>query len=418
MIATSPLRRALWFSVTAAACVFAIAIVVDTLRAVVPLWSPLPWFDEWATVSLIDDWQGGRMSAWEVLFAQHNEHRILVPRLVFFADDLFFRGGGYLVLAAIFVVQALHAGLFAAVLGRSHPVRAGRWAVAAVVLALMFSLRQAENFSSGFQLQFVAVFAGATLSFVLFGLAVRQDRRGRSVAPPLLASFGAVLLTTFTMANGLVAGYVLIALALAARMRMRVVLACAAWAVILTAVYLQGYESVEHHSKPSDSLRHPLDVATYVATYLGDLVATGPEGWAAALGLLGIAATGAAALRTLWRGARPGPLAMLGVMLFVGAAAAITASGRLAFGIEQRCRARSAKRWAGSRLRSSSFTAAGRSRWRIATPDPSSPSWALSCRPTSPRSVWAGSISIFRTASSAHGWSTIFSTSRCPTRTI
>ncbi len=332
-----PLRRAFWPLVTAAACVFAAAIAWDTLRAVVPLWSPLPWFDEWATVNLIDRWQGGDMTAAEVLFAQHNEHRILVPRLVFFADDLLFAGGGLLSLAAIFLVQLLHTGLFAAVLGRSRPARAGRWAVAAVVLALMFSLRQAENFSSGFQLQFVAVFAGATSSFVLFGLAAQRCRDGRRAWPPLAASLGAVLLTTFTMANGLVAGSVLVVLALAARLRSRVVLVCAAWAALLMLVYLQGYEGVAHHGRPSDSLRQPLALLAYTAAYLGNIVATGRVASAVGLGLLGIAATAGAALRIVrqGRGARPGALAMFGVMLFVGATAAITASGRLAFGVEQ-----------------------------------------------------------------------------------
>ena len=213
MNAPTALHRLFWGALTVAALAFAGSIVADTLRAIVPLWSPLPWFDEWATVELLRAWHEGEMSAAEVLFAQHNEHRILLPRLVFFADDLLFRGGGYLSLAAIFAVQLLHAGLFAAVLGRARrspatPMRAGRWAVAAAVLALMFSLRQAENFSSGFQLQFVAVFAGATLSFVLFAAAVRRERMRGAAGAALPASLAAVLATSFTMANGLLAGYV------------------------------------------------------------------------------------------------------------------------------------------------------------------------------------------------------------------
>ncbi len=225
MISTPTLRRVFWFSLTGLASVAAVFIVGDTLRAVVPLWSPLPWFDEWATVDLIAGWQDGTRTVGNVLFSQHNEHRILVPRLVFFADDLLFRGRGYLSLAAIFAVQLLHAGLFAAVLGRSRPARAGRWAIAAAVLAAMFSLRQDENFSSGFQLQFVAVFAGATLSFVLFGLAAKREVQRRPVRAALLASLGAALITTLTMANGLVVGYVLVVLALIARLRPRVALA-------------------------------------------------------------------------------------------------------------------------------------------------------------------------------------------------
>ena len=337
MISTPTLRRVFWFSLTGLASVAAVFIVGDTLRAVVPLWSPLPWFDEWATVDLIAGWQDGTRTVGNVLFSQHNEHRILVPRLVFFADDLLFRGRGYLSLAAIFAVQLLHAGLFAAVLGRSRPARAGRWAIAAAVLAAMFSLRQDENFSSGFQLQFVAVFAGATLSFVLFGLAAKREVQRRPVRAALLASLGAALITTLTMANGLVVGYVLVVLALIARLRPRVALACAAFALTLTVVYLQGYEPVAHHAKPAESLHHPLRFLVYTASYLGSIVEPTHPGAAAGLGLFGLAVTAWAGIRIVRQGrdVRPGALAMLGAMLFVGATAVITAAGRLNLGVDQ-----------------------------------------------------------------------------------
>ena len=325
--------RLAWAVATAAAWLFAAWVVVDTLRTILPLWSPLPWFDEWATFGLLRAWQEGDLTAAQVLFSQHNEHRILVPRLVFFADDFLFGGGGQLSLAAILAVQTLHAGLFAAVLGRARPPRSGRWAVAAVVLALMFSLRQADNFASGFQLAFVAVFAGATLSALLFGLVVSRERAGRPVASPLAASFLAVLLTSFTMANGLVAGFVLVAMALAGRMPRPVVVACAAWAAVLTLVYLPGYQTV---GRPSDCLRQPLDLLFYVATYLGGIVTTERISSAAMLGGLGLAATLLATLRVVLA-ARPRPtaLALWGVMLFIVATATVTASGRVCFGVVQ-----------------------------------------------------------------------------------
>ena len=321
---------------TLAVGLFAVWIAVDTVRSVVPLFSPLPWFDEWATVELLRAWQAGERSIWDVLFSQHNEHRILLPRLVFFADDLLLRGQGWLSLAGIFLVQLLHAAMFAAVLVRAVPQRPGRWAVAGLVLALMFCLRQAENFSSAFQLQFVAVFAGATLTFLLFGLAVARARRGQSLAAPLGLSFAAGLGTTLTMANGLVAPVILVVLALLARLRPRLVLLCAAWAALLAAVYLQGYEPVPHHSRPAESLTHPIRLLVYVATYLGGILGSGSIGPAATFGALGIAAALAATLRVAaQRPARPASLALLGIMLFVGAGAAVTASGRLGMGVEQ-----------------------------------------------------------------------------------
>ena len=199
----------------------------------------------------------------------------------------------------------------------------------------MFSLRQAENFTYGFQVQFVGVFAGAAASFALFGLAVARARQGRPAAGPLLAAALAALVTALTMANGLAAGFVLVALSILARMPRRVTLACAAWAVLLAAVYLHGYVPVAHHSRPTESLGHPLGLTLYVATYLGAMGAPGPAAIPVLLGGLGLLGTAAAVARALRTGATPAELALVGVMLFVGAAAAVTGVGRLGFGIDQ-----------------------------------------------------------------------------------
>ena len=357
-------RRLIRISVTVAAALFAVVVVADTLRAVVPAWSALPWMDEWATVELLRAFQAGEMSARELLFSQHNEHRILVPRLVFFADEALFSGQGRLSLCAIFAVQALHAGLFALLILQARPPWPGRWALAAVVLAMMFSLRQAENFTYGFQVQFVGVFAGASLCFVLFGLTVARARAGRAAWPPLVGCFAAVLATTLTMANGLAAAFILVPLALLARLRPWVGIAAAAWAVTLALVYFDGYEPVAHHSHPSESLRHPLALLAYVAAYLGSLWTSGEIAVAVSLGAVGILATLVAVLRAARQPATPpAALALVGVMLFVGAAAAVTASGRLGFGIGQALSSRYA-------TGSAAFWAAQLSYWWIHPPRP------------------------------------------------
>ncbi len=357
-----PSRRCLaWTSLTAASCLFAGWIAFDTLRTIVSAWSPLPWFDSWATVDLLRAWRNDELTTAAVLFRQSNEHRILVPRLVFFADDASFRGEGYLSLAAIFVVQALHAGIHAALLNRSGLARHGGWAVAAVVLAMMFSLRQAENFSSGFQLQFVAVFAGATLSFALFGLVVARSRRGAAVAWPLAGSLAAVLMTTFTMANGLVAAVLLVVLAIVARQRRSIVLVCAAWACLLVVVYLHDYTAAQHHGQLSDNLRRPVALARYGLAYLGGIADTGVGG-AILLGVVGVLAMLAAAIRVCRRrGARPDALALVGVMAFVAATAAVTATGRLDHGVSQALASRYA-------TGSATFWAAQISYWWIDPP--------------------------------------------------
>lgn len=377
-------------SAIAAVCSLAGWIVVDTLRTVLPLISPLPWYDAWATVDLFGAWMAGKRSTLDVLFAQSNEHRISFPRLVFFADDLFFHGQGLVSVLAIFVVQALHAALFVTWLGRTstsgHRGGGGRWAIAGVVVALMFSLRQSENFSSGFQLSFVLVFAGATSASLLFEPVAARALTGRSFGGLLFASFMAVLLATFTMANGLVSGFVLVVLALSARLRPSIVLAYAAWAALLALVYLQGYEPVAHHSRPSETLQHPLRVLVYVMTYLGSIGASHTVFIAAGLGFLGMILMSAAAFRIFrQRPVRLSVLPLFGVMIFVATTAAITALGRLDFGDAQALSSRYA-------TGSATFWAAQLCYWWI---DP--PLWSVQANV--PRGSFArGAVAVLGTA--------------------
>lgn len=318
--------------VTMASCAFGVFVAIDSLRTVARIYSPLPWFDAWATFQLLKVWIDHAASPAAILFAQHNEHRIVIPRLVFLADAFWFGGLGQIGIAAIFAVQALHAGLFVWVLGHARPIASGRWIVGGLVVALMFSLAQAENFSSGFQLTFVGVFAAATASFLLFAqAATRPSGQGRALA----YSFGAVLVAAFTMANGMVAAIVLVALALLSRQGWRVTLACAVWATAIGLVYFQDYVPVAQSSRPADALAQPFDFISYVAIYLGSIL--GPSQTAAgALGALGIVAAMAATVRVgVARLVRPTSLMLVGVMLFAGATAAMTASGRINYSLQQ-----------------------------------------------------------------------------------
>lgn len=336
MIDTSTRYRIFFAVVTTIAFAFSVFIVVDTIRTVTAFWSPLPWFDEWATTNLIGAWQHGDMTAWQALSSQHNEHRILVPRLVFLADDLLFGGRGRMTMWVIFLVQFSHAGLFAIILGQSRPAHAGRWAIGAVVLAMMFSLHQAENFSSGFQLQFVAVFASATLCLMLFSLAALRERQGRRDVGLTSATSLALVVTTFTMANGLISAYVILLLAILIRLSIRTIVIYLTLTLLLTFIYLHGYQTVAYHGRPTEILCHPLEFLSYVATYLGNVVSISGLNAAAPLGFAGIVATACATLRVVRsEPLRPGPLAMLGVMLFIGSTAVVTASGRLNFGTSQ-----------------------------------------------------------------------------------
>ncbi|MFN3514576.1 MAG: hypothetical protein ACK41C_16145 [Phenylobacterium sp.] len=300
--------------------------------AVALAYSPTPFHDQWGSVHL---WRVIREQGFDpaLLFAQHNEHRLVFPRLVFLADFAWFQGRNILNLVAIGAVQAAAAALY---LRAADLRRTGLPGLLAAALAcgLMFSLTQWENFFWGFQVQFVGVFAAAGWAIWLF---CRGGLDPDGVRWPALGgAFALLTVAAFSLSNGLTAGLAMAAVVLLVRGRPAVAgLALAATALLL-AIYLKGYQPVEAHSPARFALERPVDYVRYVLTYLGNVWSGGGPRTALAAGLAG--ALGAAAMAlVLLRAPRPDAprAAMLGIVVFVGMTAGLTALGRLSFGVEQ-----------------------------------------------------------------------------------
>jgi hypothetical protein len=141
---------------SALAVAFAVLMVVGVVRA----WDPLLHMDEW------DGYAGfwyrledGETSAW---WAQHNEHRIVLARLLFWFDARFLHGASWFMAACIVVavcgsaallVWALRARL-REVAGCRYPAY-GTWMIAAAIVAVATSWMQRQNLLWGFQIQFI-----------------------------------------------------------------------------------------------------------------------------------------------------------------------------------------------------------------------------------------------------------------------
>jgi hypothetical protein len=152
-----------------------------TVAAVYRLHVPLPYWDEWYTIAHFRHFAEGGYGIAD-LAAQHNEHRLLFPRLFFFADEVLFGFSGVLDATVTLVLQAVNAALLIAWM-RCLVVRAAHRALlAGLVVVLLFTLRQEQNFTNGFQLQFVGVFTAAALPWVM------RQPWGRSA--PLNVAYG------------------------------------------------------------------------------------------------------------------------------------------------------------------------------------------------------------------------------------
>jgi hypothetical protein len=153
----------------------------------------VPVWDQWQFAGLVADAAEGRVDAGAFL-AQHNEHRLVVPRLAMLALAT---ASGWDVrweLAANLVVAGLTLLLLVVLLrdtvGRRMPV-----AVPVLVLVascITFSPSQWENWMWGWQLQiYLAAFVAVTIAFVCRGGAADGPARSSlrcSAAPARCAS--------------------------------------------------------------------------------------------------------------------------------------------------------------------------------------------------------------------------------------
>ena len=328
--------RAGWtYALTIAAVVAAIATLTFTVWAVFRLYVVLPVWDEWAWVfDTRKIWDG--TYDWTELIRPHNEHRIAVPRLVFLADARLFAMSGRPVLVTMFLLQAMNASLLILPMAKLVAGTVPRLLLASLVILVLFSLRQRGNLENVFQVQFVGVFTAAALAITSYVEAlIRQaaaDRRSN-----LLFCLAAVacVVATYTMANGVLAGFVLVALALLLHAPWRTVAATATLSGVLAACFFYHYVPSATAQPLSYAFLHVGTYAAYFVAYLGNPVSTTLP-LAETFGLLGVIGFGGATWCVATSRTRTsGAVTLLGIAGFIVATACSTAYGRAPLGTDQ-----------------------------------------------------------------------------------
>ncbi len=313
-----------------------IGSAIASAYIVISTYSPLPHWDEWALFAHLATGKGWSLS-W--LWAQHNEHRIFVPKIFFLLDVQFFRGTQVFLLASIFATQFLQISLLSFSLWSLGDMRGPAWRTGiGLIVYCILCPTQYENLVWGFQLQFVIPAAMATVSTLSLLLYYRRPRVWL-----LALSIAAATLATWSLANGMLLWPLLLLAALLLRMRRRIVVAVAASAVANIGLYLYHYHrpSAQSGVLPAQSVG---EILKYVAVYFGSTFVRHSSGWSAILaGTMGLCtALWIIARVILQRGTaiQSGTRSLLLLelsllMLLCIATAAITASGRLHLGLEQ-----------------------------------------------------------------------------------
>jgi hypothetical protein len=307
-------------------CTCAAALILSTVITVIRTYTPLPKWDYWAEILWLKDLYAG---TWHFsdLWRQHNEHRILFPRLFFLTDLLLFKGTNVFLLAATLLLQAGNAWIFVYELwGLEYLSRQIRATLMGITLALFFSGLHLENFTWSFQVSFILVQLAATTAIWCLAWYREDPHQTGRLALALLSG----VVATYSLASGLLIWPALLIVGVGLRIRLRPLLVLASSGVAIIALFLTGLGETPGSADATTALRHPVSLLRYACDNLALPV------WA--LNHAAGEAVGAAILALviwqvcwfLWR--RPQVSRFfglcLGIAVFVTATAFLTSLGR------------------------------------------------------------------------------------------
>ncbi|WP_322042776.1 glycosyltransferase family 87 protein [Paraburkholderia sp. J67] len=223
------LQRALTVFVTAISLFVAISSIVGCIH----FFSPIPFFDQWdGFVGFYQTVREGH--ALSAFWAQHNEHRIVVSRVLFWMDIAWFGGMNVSTIGGNWL---LCAGIALAIIVESRRVwtsQVTRLFTAAFAIALALSWAQRENLTWGFESQCLLVYLFAILAFARLS---RDDPKNINLAAALVFS----VLATISMGNGIAVFAVGAIQCFLLRQSWRRIFALCASGALTAALYFHDY---------------------------------------------------------------------------------------------------------------------------------------------------------------------------------
>lgn len=313
---------------------FSIVFVALALAGAVRAYSPVPFWDMWD--GYLGSYVRSTSGDWSVWWAQHNEHRIVLARLIFWIDIAFFHGTGWFLILTNCLLLALVCAVF--LLAGRERLGGTIGFIGYFLVAWLFSWSQEENLTWGFQCQFILAQLLPLAAFYLL-------HKSASVEDRSFAYFCAATLLGFlalgTMANGVLALPLMTLYAVLVRLGWRRSGFLALLSIVSLSLYFYGYRAAPTHGSLGQALReNPGGLVQYVLLYLGGpfYYLGGSRGlWlpqiAASVLVVGFAAFSWFSLKHPKQSTLQ--LALLTFVLYVGGSALGTAGGRLLLGLEQ-----------------------------------------------------------------------------------
>lgn len=332
------MKNACSILLAATSCLIALSLVIIISYQTYNLSTPLPFWDHWSFINQLLG-KHGHFTLHD-LWAQHNEHRLVLPRLFMLADFYWFHATGRLLLSSNLIFQAAEAFVFCSFIYSLREIDLPiRLSLFGLVVVFLFSPGQMDNFVWGFQICFILATFLSCLALYLFTAYARSTKVGSSGSHDSLLFLGCLVSASGSeccLASGILTWPFLVALALYARVRRKYLCVLILFAATMIALYFHGYQRVIIHADPVHSLRNPILLLDYVLVYLGSTWIPFGIGATKVIGLVGLLATLGLTIRAI----RIYPMwdsksAFLGgVTLFCVVTAFVTGAGRINFGVE------------------------------------------------------------------------------------
>ena len=226
----------------------------------------VPQADEWSLVPLIDKSYQGTLQ-FKDLWALHNEHRLLFPRLLLLQ---IIRISYWKTLYELFANVSFAMISFLAVLSLTKKIQITsnktiRWLIPLISL-MVFSLNQSENWFFGWNVQIYMNITAVLLGLILIG--AYEFSWWRTIAAAALG-----IIATYSFANGFLfwpLAFLLLWLKRNSINRSAIVFSF--W-ILIAAIsfvsYLPGYSKPAEHPSPWYFLHEPLSALNYCFAYLG-----------------------------------------------------------------------------------------------------------------------------------------------------
>jgi len=349
---TSVTHGLLYKTVLLAAVGTALYFVLTTIIGMINSYTPVPFWDMWGgTLGFYIAHRDGDTSIW---WSQHNEHRIVLSRILFWLDYELFNGNSvflFVMNAVLACVSVLLFYLFSRDLLTAHFAEQRQlllWVFTALICAWLFQWMQDQNFAWAFQSQFFLAQLMPLLALYLLSRAVNAGAKQRGW---FIAACMAGVACVGTMANGVLALPLMTLYALAVRQPRTRVGVLAVMSVLMLFLYFFDYAApVSHGAGEQSAFAQPLLWIHYAFLYLGTpfylLFGEDNTGMSAALIATSVIAVVSitlltVTLRDLWirrhplEAAQAITLALVFYIIYLVGTAFGTGSGRLIFGLNQ-----------------------------------------------------------------------------------